>query len=528
MPPKVDDYPSDPGDHGIMARYQSFNLSAGADAALEFLEALYVLHDSFEKAYKGYITLMKLLGCMFEENGVVFRDEDDLSDKEGDYVGFIVKNIDWVLPQLYDAMECQYVIVQPVTENPFRTFRRPSVPMLTRNGFIKFVIVNYLDRAGRGDYRPHNILFAITEKYRLLVPGTSRPVMPIDDRKQVEKNFRDLATELHIPLDRIIRQIRGFKETPPPPPPQSSSQSQQQPQSQPRPQSQPEITDPTPLPPKKKRTSSMNNPGSITGGIGGSSRVYAGSDGVSRNIGGPPAYEQPPMSEYSRYRSDYSTKSYRRSPSPDEGLRREQERERERERERELRERERERERERDRDRDGYGKGSSPTTARKDREREFRERERDRERELRELGEREFREREREREGGYKLNPKPTYFSPPPPPSQSQPSETSRTIAAEIRREKENLQRERERVQREKEKMQREREKLELRAAEKELEDMEEHYQRVAKEREYKNEVEYVSAQKRGMEAAARSAEESAERMRQIGLDDYYERRYRY
>ncbi|KAK6522222.1 hypothetical protein TWF281_002789 [Arthrobotrys megalospora] len=431
MPPKVDDYPTDPGDHGIMARYQSFNLSAGADAALEFLEAVYVLHDSFEKAYKGYITLMKLLGCMFEENGVVFREEDDLTDKEGNYISHIVKNIDWVLPQMYDAMECQYVIVQPVTDNPFKTFRKPSVPMLTRTGFIKFVLVNYLERAGRGDYRPHNVLFAITEKYRLLVPGTSRPVMPIDDRKQVEKNFRDLAIELQIPLDRIVRQIRSFKAIPPPDTKSSSS----------------------------KRGSTSGT--SAAGDMG--SKIYApmGSEPTSR------MYEQPPLSDYSRYRSDYSSapKSYRRSPSP-ESPRRERERERDRERERERLERERDRERDRERERD-------------------RDRDRD---------------RDRERDP-YRTKPSSTYFSPPPL------QNPSRKSAAEIQREKEEM---------------------EIRAAEQELKDMEEHYERLAKEREYKNEMEYLNAQKRGLEAATRSIEESTERMRGIGLDDYYEWKYRY
>ncbi|KAK6502406.1 hypothetical protein TWF506_002987 [Arthrobotrys conoides] len=478
MPPKVDDYPTDPGDHGIMARYQSFNLSAGADAALEFLEALYVLHDSFEKAYKGYITLMKLLGCMFEENGVVFRDEDDLTDKEGDYISHIVKNIDWVLPQMYDAMECQYVIVQPVTENPFKTFRKPSVPMLTRNGFIKFVLVNYLERAARGDYRPHNILFAITEKYRLLVPGTSRPVMPIDDRKQVEKNFRDLASELHIPLDRIIRQIRTFKEIPP----SSSSSASQKPQ-QPTQQS-------SSSPSETKRKQSVG--AGSTGGMGISSKIYApsmGSENISRGGGNIPAYEQPPVSEYSRYRSDYSSKSYRRSPSPESPRRereaymksqpnspprRERETERERERERERVEQERERERERN-----Y------------RERE-RERERDRDRDI------------------YNLKPSPTYFSPPPQQQQS----SSRKSAMDIQREKERILKERER--------------MELLVAERELKDMEAHFERVAKEREFKSEMEYIQAQKRGLEAAAISIEESTDRMRHVGLDEYYDWKYRY
>ncbi|KAF3085432.1 hypothetical protein TWF102_011576 [Orbilia oligospora] len=432
MPPKVDDYPTDPGDHGIMARYQSFNLSAGADAALEFLEALYVLHDSFEKAYKGYITLMKLLGCMFEENGVVFRDEDDLTDKEGDYISHIVKNIDWVLPQIYDAMECQYVIVQPVTDNPFKTYRKPTVPMLTRNGFIKFVLVNYLERAARGDYRPHNILFAITEKYRLLVPGTSRPVMPIDDRKQVEKNFRDLASELQIPLDRLARQIRSFKEIPPTSSasasasaavPSGAAQKSQQPIS-----SQPET--------KRKPSHGAGS----TGGIGSSSKIYApsmGSENISRGGGSMPAYEQPPVSEYSRYRSDYSSKSYRRSPSPE-----------------------------------------SPR---------------------------------REREGDiYNLKPSPTYFSPPP----QQQHSSSRKSAMDVQREKERIREERER--------------MELLVAEQELKDMEAHYERVAKEREFKSEMEYIQAQKRGLEAAAISIEESTDRMRHVGLDDYYEWKYRY
>ncbi|KAK6496233.1 hypothetical protein TWF481_002257 [Arthrobotrys musiformis] len=426
--PKVDDYPTDPGDHGIMARYQSFNLSAGADAALEFLEALYVLHDSFEKAYKGYITLMKLLGCMFEENGVVFREENDLTDREGDFVSYVVKNIDHVLPQIFDAMECQYVFVQPVTENPFKTFRKPTVPVLTRNGFVKFVLVNYLDRAGRGDYRPHNILFAITEKYRLLVPGTSRPVMPIDDRKQVEKNFRDLATELQIPLERIIRQIRSFKDTPAPPA-------------------------------KAEKKSAAP----VTTG-GGSYKTYAPSNGSDR---GGPVYEQPPASEYSRYRSDYSSKSYR-SPSPE--------------------------------GRAEYSK--SPPSPHRER------RDRDRERDI------------------YNLKPSPTYFSPPP----QKPTSSSKKSAAEVLREKEWVQRQRE--EKEKEWVQRQREekeRMEILAAERELKDMEKHYERMAKEREFKNEMEYINAQKRGLEAATRSMEESTERMRRVGLDEYdwrYRERY--
>ncbi|KAF3211959.1 hypothetical protein TWF191_010617 [Orbilia oligospora] len=406
MPPKVDDYPTDPGDHGIMARYQSFNLSAGADAALEFLEALYVLHDSFEKAYKGYITLMKLLGCMFEENGVVFRDEDDLTDKEGDYISHIVKNIDWVLPQIYDAMECQYVIVQPVTDNPFKTYRKPTVPMLTRNGFIKFVLVNYLERAARGDYRPHNILFAITEKYRLLVPGTSRPVMPIDDRKQVEKNFRDLASELHIPLDRLARQIRSFKEIPPTS--ASASASTAVPSGAPQKPQQPISSKP-----ETKRKPSLG--AGSTGGIGSSSKIYTpsmGSENISRGGGGMPAYEQPPVSEYSR--------------------------------------------------------------------------------------------------DIYNLKPSPTYFSPPP----QQQHSSSRKSAMDVQREKERIREERER--------------MELLVAEQELKDMEVHFERMAKEREFKSEMEYIQAQKRGLEAAAISIEESTDRMRHVGLDDYYEWKYRY
>ncbi|KAF3169920.1 hypothetical protein TWF788_010321 [Orbilia oligospora] len=370
-----------------MARYQSFNLSAGADAALEFLEALYVLHDSFEKAYKGYITLMKLLGCMFEENGVVFRDEDDLTDKEGDYISHIVKNIDWVLPQIYDAMECQYVIVQPVTDNPFKTYRKPTVPMLTRNGFIKFVLVNYLERAARGDYRPHNILFAITEKYRLLVPGTSRPVMPIDDRKQVEKNFRDLASELHIPLDRLARQIRSFKEIPPTS--ASASASTAVPSGAPQKPQQPISSKP-----ETKRKPSLG--AGSTGGIGSSSKIYTpsmGSENISRGGGGMPAYEQPPVSEYSR--------------------------------------------------------------------------------------------------DIYNLKPSPTYFSPPP----QQQHSSSRKSAMDVQREKERIREERER--------------MELLVAEQELKDMEVHFERMAKEREFKSEMEYIQAQKRGLEAAAISIEES-------------------
>ncbi|KAF3096486.1 hypothetical protein TWF569_009329 [Orbilia oligospora] len=483
MPPKVDDYPTDPGDHGIMARYQSFNLSAGADAALEFLEALYVLHDSFEKAYKGYITLMKLLGCMFEENGVVFRDEDDLTDKEGDYISHIVKNIDWVLPQIYDAMECQYVIVQPVTDNPFKTYRKPTVPMLTRNGFIKFVLVNYLERAARGDYRPHNILFAITEKYRLLVPGTSRPVMPIDDRKQVEKNFRDLASELQIPLDRLARQIRSFKEIPPTSSasasasaavPSGAAQKSQQPIS-----SQPET--------KRKPSHGAGS----TGGIGSSSKIYApsmGSENISRGGGSMPAYEQPPVSEYSRYRSDYSSKSYRRSPSPESPRR----------------------------EREGYMKPPASSPPRRERDRE-RERESIREREKIERERERLRERERERERDrdrdrdiYNLKPSPTYFSPPP----QQQHSSSRKSAMDVQREKERIREERER--------------MELLVAEQELKDMEAHYERVAKEREFKSEMEYIQAQKRGLEAAAISIEESTDRMRHVGLDDYYEWKYRY
>ncbi|KAF3261034.1 hypothetical protein TWF192_008967 [Orbilia oligospora] len=389
-----------------MARYQSFNLSAGADAALEFLEALYVLHDSFEKAYKGYITLMKLLGCMFEENGVVFRDEDDLTDKEGDYISHIVKNIDWVLPQIYDAMECQYVIVQPVTDNPFKTYRKPTVPMLTRNGFIKFVLVNYLERAARGDYRPHNILFAITEKYRLLVPGTSRPVMPIDDRKQVEKNFRDLASELHIPLDRLARQIRSFKEIPPTS--ASASASTAVPSGAPQKPQQPISSKP-----ETKRKPSLG--AGSTGGIGSSSKIYTpsmGSENISRGGGGMPAYEQPPVSEYSR--------------------------------------------------------------------------------------------------DIYNLKPSPTYFSPPP----QQQHSSSRKSAMDVQREKERIREERER--------------MELLVAEQELKDMEVHFERMAKEREFKSEMEYIQAQKRGLEAAAISIEESTDRMRHVGLDDYYEWKYRY
>ncbi|KAK6330792.1 hypothetical protein TWF718_002991 [Orbilia javanica] len=467
--PKVDDYPADPGDHGIMARYQSFKLSPGADAALEFLEALYVLHDSFEKAYKGYITLMKLLGCMFEENGVVFRDDDDLTDKEGDFVSHIVKNIDWVLPQLFDAMECQYVIVQPATDNPFKTFRKPTMPMLTRNGFIKFVLVNYLERMGRGDYRPHNILFAITEKYRLLVPGTSRPVMPIDDRRQVEKNFRDLALELQIPLDRIVRQIRSFKESPP----QASTSTSSQPPAQHQQQQS------SPSESKKKGSATAGSTG-----IGSYSKVYApsmGSEGISRGGGGMPAYEQLPASEYSKYKSDYSTKSYRRSPSPESPRR----------------------------EREGYMKPPPNSPPRRERERE-RERDRDRYREQERERDRE-RERERDRERDiYQIKPSPTYFSPPP---QHQTSSSSRRVAE---------------AQREKERIQKEKERMELLAAEQELKDMEAHYERMAKEREFKNEMEYINAQKRGMEAATRSMEESAERMRHIGLDEYYDWKYKY
>ncbi|EGX49051.1 hypothetical protein AOL_s00079g272 [Orbilia oligospora ATCC 24927] len=482
MPPKVDDYPTDPGDHGIMARYQSFNLSAGADAALEFLEALYVLHDSFEKAYKGYITLMKLLGCMFEENGVVFRDEDDLTDKEGDYISHIVKNIDWVLPQIYDAMECQYVIVQPVTDNPFKTYRKPTVPMLTRNGFIKFVLVNYLERAARGDYRPHNILFAITEKYRLLVPGTSRPVMPIDDRKQVERNFRDLASELQIPLDRLARQIRSFKEIPPTSSASASASAAVPSGAAQKPQQ--------PIPPQPETKRKPSHGAGSAGGLGSSSKIYApsmGSENISRGGVGMPAYEQPPVSEYSRYRSDYSSKSYRRSPSPESPRR----------------------------ERGGYMKPPASSPPRRERDRE-RERESIREREKIERERERLRERERERERDrdrdrdiYNLKPSPTYFSPPP----QQQHSSSRKSAMDLQREKERIREERER--------------MELLVAEQELKDMEAHYERAAKEREFKSEMEYIQAHKRGLEAAI-SIEESTDRMRHVGLDDYYEWKYRY
>ncbi|EWC47836.1 hypothetical protein DRE_03036 [Drechslerella stenobrocha 248] len=207
--PTVNDYVADPGDHGVMARYQSFNLSPGADAAMELLEALFVLHDEvFGKTHRGLITLEKRMGPVFE-------DVEAVSPADEDFLSSLIQNDGWMLPQLWDAMECQYFLVDKHQQNPFKQFRKPTHAALTRTGFIKFLILRYLESLDNRDSKAYNTLVGLSDKYRLLIPGTARPVMPLHDRAQVDANFRDLARELQIPSDRILRQLKAFRATGP-------------------------------------------------------------------------------------------------------------------------------------------------------------------------------------------------------------------------------------------------------------------------------------------------------------------------
>ncbi|KAF3916901.1 hypothetical protein ABW21_db0201778 [Orbilia brochopaga] len=344
-----------------MARYMSFNLSPGADAVMELLEALFVLHDDhFGKSHRGFITLEKRMGPVFEDVEPVSPADEDLFSK-------LIKNEDWMLPLLWDAMECQYHLVDKHLQNPFKQFRKPMHAALTRTGFIKFLIITYIDSLENGDNKAYRTLVGLSDKYRLLVPGTARPVMPLTDRAQLDANFRDLARELQIPIDRIRRQLAYFLANPPP-----------------------KSTTPAPPLPQRPTTTSIN----------------------SFNSSVSTSHSQPP----SRNNSKRSSMHIHRPPPPPEPPR-----------------------------------------------------------------------------------------SPSPPPRNA--ARYPRRSPVEIEHE---------------------REEMELLAAEQELRDMEEHYDRVARERAHANELEYLRAQQRGMDAAAQSMQESADRMRRIGLDDDYHREYRY
>ncbi|KAF3901787.1 hypothetical protein AA313_de0204633 [Arthrobotrys entomopaga] len=210
--PTFDEIPTDPGDHGVMASYRSFNLSPGADALMELLEALYLFIDTYYKdSYPGYIVFEKLMIPVCD-----FLDIDDcVSEGEHRWLSKFIEQVSWMFPQLLDAMECQYVTINQNLQNPFKQFRKPGIVGLTRAGFIKFIIVNYLDMLVKPDRRLYDGLIYITQKFRLVVPGTNRPVMPLHDKRQVDKNFTDLSMELQIPLDRIRTNLRNLNFIPP-------------------------------------------------------------------------------------------------------------------------------------------------------------------------------------------------------------------------------------------------------------------------------------------------------------------------
>ncbi|KAK6353494.1 hypothetical protein TWF696_005457 [Orbilia brochopaga] len=368
--PAVDDYHSDPGDLGVMARYQSFNLSPGADAVMELLEALFVLHDDhFGKSHRGFITLEKRMGPVFEDVEPVSPADEDLFSK-------LIKNDDWMLPLLWDAMECQYHLVDKQLQNPFKQFRRPMHAALTRTGFIKFLIITYLDSLENGDSKAYSTLVGLSDKYRLMVPGTARPVMPLTDRAQLDANFRDLAHELQIPIDRIRRQLAYFRANPPTKP-----------------------TSPAPPLPQRPTSASIS--------------TFAAAHPTATSPTSPP----------SRSNSKRSSGAYVYVHHPP---------------------------------------------------------------------------------------PEPPRSPSPPMHQGTYPPRHPRRSPIEIERE---------------------REEMERRAAEQEIRDRVERYNRMTRERAHANELEYMRAQQRGLDAAAQNREESAERTRHIGLehDDYYpEYRYRY
>ncbi|EPS42639.1 hypothetical protein H072_3397 [Dactylellina haptotyla CBS 200.50] len=206
--PKLEEFPKDPGDLGVMAPYRSFDLSPGADALMELLEAVFLFIDSnYQKSNKGIIIFDKLLLCMCD-----FMDDDEcVTDQETKWTSGVISKDASVLVPLYNAIECDYAMVSKTMDNPFKQFRRPERVGLTRIGLIKFIIVMYLYSNSISDDRLYRCLLWITNKYRLMVPGTTRPVMPLDDKEQTDDNFNDLANELGIPMNRIPRQISEWR-----------------------------------------------------------------------------------------------------------------------------------------------------------------------------------------------------------------------------------------------------------------------------------------------------------------------------
>ncbi|KAF3930118.1 hypothetical protein ABW19_dt0206917 [Dactylella cylindrospora] len=205
--PGVDEYAEDPNGLGVMAKYKSFNLSPAADAAMELLETIYVLHDEefgvkdeLSSTHKGFITLPKLMGP-------TLNDLEEVYDEEEAFMQTLVSS-DRALCRYFDAMECQYHLVDGFgIQNPFRDFRKPTWPALSRSGFIKYFIIRYIDEMEKGTHRTWELLVRIERTYDLRVPGTNRRPMPLDHRPQCDENFQTLAQELGIPVDKIRRNL---------------------------------------------------------------------------------------------------------------------------------------------------------------------------------------------------------------------------------------------------------------------------------------------------------------------------------